>query len=637
MLDNKQTTTIKRDVTNNNEKMDNNIQPKENEINYNAFMDIIDEDSNTFPKLNTDNFLTIEINGELKTFNTPESNLKRANEIFQIFKGIKDDSSKSDKEKFDMISKILEICEINPEYNYYFLKYHPKCNDKDKAEFNEEKQILNWTLCDNDFFELNKESQINPAHDIFELLSLCDNEEKFNEKSEKIIYHNYNIPLIKAEEKFRLNLYRHRIANFDLFERNKINIYYKDLINNMKPIITSINPNQKNMDFKLYLFLLGLNHINNLKSKKWFELYFLQFLKPLEQLQDFENINNNYLYLDKISDSKILVKDINKGELIISNQFESIQFNYKNYVIQNLIQEFAYNIDIPLNIILQRNESFEFFCNKKTLIINDEEIYSDFKEYFISFIHSPLVREALGKNHKNIINAIQSNCFPGLFLAEDYVKAFPLYDPITQGYTDKDLLISFITYYPIIIEEFGFIVNQEQYNNIKNVFFLFDVCYKFIICLHEIIIHLVSGYLNYVSEGKITSKSPRSSKNSKSLKDDYDDGGNFFEVLLFGSEVKRIDLQLIYILLNGECFNKSLKEFRESLLLNFDPTNIKKTGLFGKILNKYPINFNIFQHSKVNGSMRRNNNFLFAKTGNVIGDTFLKIRPVREKRHYGRK
>ena len=56
-----------------------------------------------------------------------------------------------------------------------------------------------------------------------------------------------------------------------------------------------------------------------------------------------------------------------------------------------------------------------------------------------------------------------------------------------------------------------------QYENLKNLFFLFNVCYKFITSLHEILIHLCYGYINYITEGKIGSKSPKSSKNKNKL------------------------------------------------------------------------------------------------------------------------
>ena len=84
------------------------------------------------------------------------------------------------------------------------------------------------------------------------------------------------------------------------------------------------------------------------------------------------------------------------------------------------------------------------------------------------------------------------------------------------------------------------ITNKKQYENIKNVFYLFDVCYKFITSLHEIIIHLCYGYIYYVTEGKVDCKSPRSSKN-KLIKDkiDFEDGVIFWKNYYLGKTSKQ--------------------------------------------------------------------------------------------------
>ena len=90
------------------------------------------------------------------------------------------------------------------------------------------------------------------------------------------------------------------------------------------------------------------------------------------------------------------------------------------------------------------------------------------------FIHSPLIKEVLKQNHEVIIELIESNAFPGLFFDSEYVKAVPLCDLLADGYTDKDLIVSFISYYPSVIEDFGIINTKEQYQNLKNVVYLFS-------------------------------------------------------------------------------------------------------------------------------------------------------------------
>lgn len=588
-------------------------------------------ESKVIKKANTKNSIGITIEKKLQKFNTPETNLEKAEEMFTLF--LKDEKSKikTDKEKFKQIEKVIEICEINPKYNFYYLKYFDKVYDKNnKDDYNEDKEILAWSLTNEDYSKLYNSIQSNPINDIFELLNLCGDESKFSQKAKTITYHSYNIPLIKANEKFRENLYRHRISKISSSLQKKIS-YFKDIIVSMETKLKLIDINESNINLEIYLFILCLLDVNMEICKTWFETYFKQILTPKEQISINQRKNNFDIYLNYAANYRITVKDIEKDEFIIKNNFESITFTGRNYVLNNLITEFSYYSNTPLNILLKRNESFEYFSNKHTQIIDDEEIFLEFKNYFNLFIHSPLLKEVLRENHQYIIELIESNSFPGLFFDDEYVKSFPLYYLIGDGYTDKDIVISFITYFPIIIKNFGIIKTKEQYENIKNVFFLFDVCYKFITSLHEILIHLCYGYINYITEGKIGSKSPKSSKNKNKLSNEtqiYEDGGKYFEELLFGTKFETINLQLIYTLLNGEYLNKTLEEFKNNLKLEFDPLQIKMQGLFGKILRKYKIDFTLFEYSSTIGNMRkRKNDFLVVPFCKCLGDPFYNIRP----------
>ena len=53
------------------------------------------------------------------------------------------------------------------------------------------------------------------------------------------------------------------------------------------------------------------------------------------------------------------------------------------------------------------------------------------------------------------------------FLKDKYLKSIPLYEFAGSGYTNKDLLISFIAGFPLTIKEFGIIKTYEEYKIIK--------------------------------------------------------------------------------------------------------------------------------------------------------------------------
>lgn len=576
------------------------------------------------------NTIKLTIDEKLQEFTTPETNLKKAEEIFQRFLKMENGNNNySDKEKFKLLEKVIDNCEINPDYNFFYLKYYQEFCDN-KEDYLEDKEILSWNLDNDKYLKLyNKNNENNIINDIFNLLDSCGDETKFNDLAEKVKYHNYNIPLIKAKEKFRLNIYRHRICKSDSIIRNDIK-FFKELIKSMKEKFLKIDINDNNINTEIYLFILCLLEIKSHKPKIWFEKLFQQILSPLDQINDTMKTNGAIIYSDKTNNSKIFVKDKDKDEFIIQNKFESIKFKGSNYVLSHLINEFSNYPYLPLNIILKRSESFAYFSQKKPQIIDDEEIFSEFKKYFILFIHSPLIKEVLKQNHEVLIELIESNAFPGLFFDSEYVKALPLYDLLADGYTDKDIIVSFISYYPSVVEDLGMINTKEQYENLKNVAFLFNIFYKFICSLHEILIHLCYGYLCYVTKGKIDGKSPKSSK-KKSEENIYDDGGIYFEELLLG-DIKEINLQIISCLLNGEYLNKDLKTFKNDLKLDFDPSKIKMGGLFGKVLKKYKIDFSLFRYSKTIGHMRKKSNNFFKKTRCIAHSNSFKPENFRKNR-----
>ena len=667
---------------------------------------------NTIKSLDNMKEIELTIDDKIEKFETFSSKLKRSEILFNQFLDKYEKSKLSNEDKLDMLKEILKICEINPKLNYYFLNYFYEClTEERKKEYKENKEILRETLNPEDYWSLFKKNQSNPAKDIFSLLKMkCNPDNKYKNLYTHFINkkHNFNIPLLEANERVRLILYKKRIAE------SEINKDFAKIIQKLENYFKQINPQEKEINMKTYYILLNLQKIENDKCKVWFEYYLDNMLYPKNQIKKYKNFFMDY-------GIKIHANNSNKKEILISNKFESISIKVNDYCLTNLKVESFSNVDTPLDILLQRNESFNYFKEQKRKIIVDPEIYEDFKTYFKEFIHSNLMADVLKDKHQNVLELIKSDSFPGLSLDEKFMKAFPLYDKFAQAYTDKDLLVSFISYFPTLINFNDPIDTMEKYINIKNVFFMFNVCEKFIVTLHEIIIHLSFGYLSYLTDGKIESKSPKDSKKNKksspeninitkqmedsvnevnqeeyheeedeemeevesgeemanneikftlneinnyeeemensddedqeeedeenedikmensnnnkikitllnlknsekeientkeekNILNDDNDVGYYFESLLFGDSVKIINFQLIYSLLNGQHFDDTKEEFQNSIKKNFDPKIIKKTGLFGKIIQKYPINFSLFNYQKIKCYMRRKyNNFI---------------------------
>ena len=458
---------------------------------------------NTIKSLDNMKEIELTIDDKIEKFETFSSKLKRSEILFNQFLDKYEKSKLSNEDKLDMLKEILKICEINPKLNYYFLNYFYKCLTEERKK--EDKEILRETLNPEDYWSLFKKNQSNPAKDIFSLLKMkCNPDNKYKNLYTHFINkkHNFNIPLLEANERVRLILYRKRIAE------SEINKDFAKIIQKLENYFKQINPQEKEINMKTYYILLNLQKIENDKCKVWFEYYLDNMLYPKNQIKKYKNFFMDY-------GIKIQANNSNKKEILISNKFESISIKVNDYCLQNLKVESSSNVDTPLDILLQRNESFNYFKEQKRKIIVDPEIYEDFKTYFKEFIHSNLMADVLKDKHQNVLELIKSDSFPGLSLDEKFMKAFPLYDKFAQAYTDKDLLVSFISYFPTLINFNDPIDTMEKYINIKNVFFMFNVCEKFIVTLHEIIIHLSFGYLSYLTDGKIESKSPKDSKKNK--------------------------------------------------------------------------------------------------------------------------
>lgn len=102
-----------------------------------------------------------------------------------------------------------------------------------------------------------------------------------------------------------------------------------------------------------------------------------------------------------------------------------------------------------------------------------------------------------------------------------------------------------------MIIDYGTINSKEEYENLKNVIFIFNVAIKLLICLHEIIILLAYGYLFHIIDRKIISESSKSQNSNSYTNSPKDDGGSYFEELLFGQRIIKITFNNAMRLLNG--------------------------------------------------------------------------------------
>ena len=108
----------------------------------------------------------------------------------------------------------------------------------------------------------------------------------------------------------------------------------------------------------------------------------------------------------------------------------------------------------------------------------------------------------------NISKLISNDKYLDEILPTKYFKFLPFYNIKNYfGFTNKQILISIINSIPELVIGYNKIPDE---NNMRyNACLLFTITIKFITTLYEIVMHLTSGYINFITGKKIESKSSK--------------------------------------------------------------------------------------------------------------------------------
>ena len=565
--------------------------------------------------------------------------LNQAENLFMEYEAMKNNSFTSHKDLWIKINEIINLVEINANYNFEFLKIQNlNKNAISKKDFDENFNRLSPTLSDKDYFELTNKRQQNPGDKLFELLNLYLNDrKKFESEVIKINNNYYNIPLIEGNERIRVNYYIQLLFSiYKDIQSEKCPTKLKELNNNFNPIkngieffhkiipkmgkfFKDINLEKNDFNSKLFLFLLFVTDIidridRNINNHNYILNFFEKELDPLKELSEQKELKIKYESFEEDTSEKywgIKKKENSEGMYTIYNKFESIDFEGKNYVIKNLAKDFFEHYEIPLDILLLRNQSLDFFIknNKNFLNVNDK-IYNNFIYYFKFFINSRCFRQALEKHeeYENILKLISNNQIVEKYLNRKYLISIPLFDFCGSGFTNKDILISCITGLPFIINGYNKIIKKDDYEELRNMIMIFNIAMKFIVTIREFIIHLLFGYLNYITEGKISFNSPKKINKKKGK-----DGGLLFENILFGKIYGNITFNDVLVILNGKNFD-SLENFQDSLGENFNSNNFEiKSEFLKSIFEEYPLTLSNFDETEIYSCMKSSENGIYIK------------------------
>ena len=224
----------------------------------------------------------------IEEFSFLQVRYSKAQQLFEEFKE-KEQNKTDEKTLFRILKDIIELVETNPTYNFYFLKYHvyekeytslnklTKKNEIFTYKYNLEE--LGPILSEENYKELTKKNQSNPAIELYNLIALYISDiNLFVRKTEKLKYSNLNCPLIESSERARVLYYKNffskprndeqkrRLSNLmkGIKYLNSVNL----LNDNLKNWLESIELDQMEINKELFLFMIDLELIGNISIEK---------------------------------------------------------------------------------------------------------------------------------------------------------------------------------------------------------------------------------------------------------------------------------------------------------------------------------------------------------------------------------
>ena len=592
-------------------------------------------------------YTTIQVDGKDEKFLLLKYIQDECKEFIDQIRGGK----KKELEDFQKMVAQIETCS---ELNFYFLKYLKDNQisyekDGENWDYASNLKMLKETLTNTHYNLLEDKNKESPLNEIISILKeyvtigqLGTKKERNNMYTElvkkyPISFTKLNFPLVTGIERLRMKYYRDLIIekniSLNCFSLNS----YITIMEQDKEICNN-SEDDYIFNSKLYLLILTLTQTFDANNEDLICNYFTKNLN---------NDDKNGIYKN--------IKLLKEGEYLVETKLEKKTINEKDYIFIGLQRDISTYPYYPLEILLLRNESYSKFEKDggKGFIYN-LGLYDSFISYIKYFIKSKIMKQELGNKdcYKNFEILLSNDDYISEMLDYNHFRFLPLYgSKKTFGYTNKDLLISFINSIPEIAENIkigGEDVNKKRYGedngknvgkeegkieergkiqiprkiqetvkirkegkkeedgeelddniqNLTNLGLLLSIGVKFITSIHELVIHFINAYLHYFSNKKLDSSYYKVAKD--------DDGGFSFEKQLNGGKrLEYLNINSIIVLLDGVSCQKDLSDFQKDLNGKLDIEDFKKRIEEGKIggflkdfLEKYPINFDYFRDNQ---------------------------------------
>ncbi len=514
----------------------------------------------------------------------------------------------------DLIKNIEVISEINLEYLLLLKNLRKSIPNSSEFNYKKEFNLLKYSLT-NSAIEKLKETQIFKVSPILEIKNILSDKINGINNVYTILNIHFNFPLIYGIERLRQFVYRDYVI-LNLYSNETIKCF-KEYINIMDKDKDITNYSLDNYDFcpKIYLFILIITEMLSYANKGAIQQFFIKNTEL--DTKSILDIKMNNLKFYRISNEYYYIE----------NGYEKLEILEKDYILETLLSELILHSNYPLKLLLIRNQSYAQHIKNGRFkgFLEQLGLYDSFIDYIKFFLQSKSIKELMESDDKfeNILALISNKNYLDEIFSEKHFMFLPFFQIEKYfGFTNKDLIISVINSIPDIVYGIN-LKDENDYQDIFPICLLFIITEKFITSLHEVVIHLTTGYLSYISENLLSQVSPKTKK--------FNDGGYYFESKLLGNgkSFNEIKLNHIIALLDGVTCKKGYKELKDALN---DPLNIDELiqrnkdnqleGFIGEFKKKFNVNFNYFKkednENSLHISFRKTEEMKVLLSGNVI-------------------
>ena len=281
---------------------------------------------------------------------------------------------------------------------------------------------------------------------------------------------------------------------------------------------------------------------------------------------DLNDFKSNFYFMKNFI-GKILVNDIfNKDEIVNNDEI----INLLIYSIINIKKDNHKIYYDFLDLVEGKKENDDY--NKRAEKMKSEIKPDDIKKFLNFILKSKTIKELISFLFGDKYSSIFTDEYIEAFI-NNYLKFVPFKDGDSSGMTDR---LSLETYIFLDEDIHQIETNNPKYKEIINQ--ALKIGRAIIIILHELSHNFYSYILEYYNYANLSFESPR----REFL--DIREGGIYVELILFGRNVNKINLEQVLFLLNEDNYGKDLKSYQRDFVNLQENKEIKGTFNYFDVL-----------------------------------------------------